>query len=187
MGSIVPQRLDKPQRLDSGNNTLDQSIPTPLNNATLSASKWNSAGTWEERDTTEWCRKALESHLLTAATKHSSNYMAVVKEVKDLTGDASVAVVARGKSYLFDFHCKLEFEIKMEDGKKIASGTLSLPDISSTSITQKDDSDLDIEVMGWKKSPQDVHFNISCECREQLVKVVRSCVVSFVEEFNSQY
>eukprot|EP00560_Eucampia_antarctica_P009425 CAMPEP_0197828222 /NCGR_PEP_ID=MMETSP1437-20131217/4853_1 /TAXON_ID=49252 ORGANISM="Eucampia antarctica, Strain CCMP1452" /NCGR_SAMPLE_ID=MMETSP1437 /ASSEMBLY_ACC=CAM_ASM_001096 /LENGTH=553 /DNA_ID=CAMNT_0043429387 /DNA_START=49 /DNA_END=1707 /DNA_ORIENTATION=- len=162
LGSIAPQRLDAPKRPDSTDNQDQSSSPTLIQNNDINAvntnasshlaSAWNQAGTWEERDTTEWCREALKSRLLTAASKHSSNIKAIIKEVEDFTGDASVAVVTRGKkSYVFDFHCKLKYEIRMEgdDDEVLASGTLTLPDISSTTISEKDGSDLDIEIMGW--------------------------------------
>lgn len=203
LGSIAPQRLETPQRLDSNNTnasiaTTTSSISTSYHtnpSSSVSASAWNQAGTWEERDTTDWCKETLKSKLKEATAMYGNGMMAIVSEVKDLSGDASVAVTRGKKTYVFDFHCKLKYKIHMatndvdidDTDEVIASGTLSLPDISSASMSDKSGKDLDVEMIGWKKVPKSHTIESALKCREQLADSVRSCVATFVDLFNSQY
>ena len=203
LGSIAPQRLETPQRLDSNNTnasigTTTSSISTSNKtnpSSSISASAWNQAGTWEERDTTDWCKETLKSKLKGATAMYQNGMMAIVSEVKDLSGDASVAVTRGKKTYVFDFNCQLKYKIHMatdgvdmvDEDEVIASGTLSLPDISSATMSDKSGKDLDVEMSGWKKVPKSHTMESALKCREQLADSVRSCVASFVDLFNSQY
>ena len=54
IGDIAPKRLD-----ESGSTT---SVRLSASSATT-ASAWNQAGTWEERDTTDWCKSQLKMRL----------------------------------------------------------------------------------------------------------------------------
>lgn len=186
--------------------------PTPVNNAQESsatgaaaASAWNQAGTWEEKDTTAWCTSCLKKHLTAAAVP--GIYSAKVKEVKDCSGDASVVLTRGKKRYVFDYHLTLKFDVvhvreagvnadEIDENEAdevtaaaptetvVATGTLKLPDISSTVTIDE----LEIEPSsGWKKKPSDAHTAGVMECRSRLVEEVRQQVSSFVSEFNAQY
>ena len=66
----------------------------------------------------------------------------------------------------------------------VATGTLKLPDISSTVTIQE----LEIEPSSaWKKRPSNDHSVGVMECRGVLIEAVRDQVRSFVDEFNAQY
>jgi len=99
----------RPKRLEP--TVTPKPIPTPTSAA---ASVWNQAGTWEEKDTTAWCKDALKERL------------AAVCKVKELTGDASFATAGGKKRYLFDFHVQLECKVNGKTHK------LQLPDICSS-------------------------------------------------------
>ena len=100
-----------------------------------------------------------------------------------MTGDASVAVVSGKKRYIFDFHCKLNFEIKEDSTDDvIASGGLKLPDICSTHHEE-----LEVESTGWKKKPSMANQQIANDCRLRIVSEVRESVKLWVKDFNSQY
>lgn len=106
-----------------------------------------------------------------------------ITEVKDITGDASVAVVSGKKRYIFDLHCKLKFEIKEDSTDDIiASGSLKLPDICSTHHDE-----LEVESTGWKKRPSKENEQIANDCRLRIVSEVRESVKLWVKDFNNQY
>ena len=160
-------------------------------------SVWNQSGTtWEEKDTTDWCKKCLEQCLLdtTAAyystTSNDSTYVAVVKKVVDMTGDASVAIAGGKKRYIYDFHTSLEYEVLDEGEVAIASGTLRLPDVNSA--TTVDEDELEVDILSWKKVPSEEGGNVHAvkdvtECRKLLVHDVRKAVLQFVEKFNTNF
>ena len=206
LGSIAPKRLDEPTTT-----SVPASAPTPVSTPTstggASGSAWNQAGTWEEKDTSDWCIACLRKHLETAiaAPAKASGYLAKIKEVKDLMGDASVALAGGKKRYIFDYHATVKFEVirmGMNDGKGsdddmtdqpdskkvkvVASGTYKLPDINST---------VPVEEIGvesapggpWKKWPSSVHQSNANECRDLLVGALKEGVMAFVAEFNAQY
>mmetsp|Transcript_34840 Transcript_34840/g.73500 ORF Transcript_34840/g.73500 Transcript_34840/m.73500 type:complete len:583 (+) Transcript_34840:1271-3019(+) len=210
IGCIKPKRLE-PQN-SSGTN-----IPPPSPTTSVSSgggggapvgSVWNQSGTtWEEKDTTDWCKKTLERCLLETTTAYysessnnDSTYVSVVTKVSDLTGDASVAIAGGKKRYIYDFHASLDYEIHDDAQETVASGTLKLPDVNSA--TTVDEDELEVEIFGWKKAPasaaaaaaeeegehrramvvQDV-----TECRKMLVQDVRKSVLKFVETFNANF
>jgi hypothetical protein len=176
LGNIAPQRLDAtaaPQRLDSA---------ASIASSTKSASVWNNAGTWEEKDTSDWCTRTLTSHLKEAVVE-VDHYTGKVDKIEDLTGDASVAFVSGKKQFVFDYHASLTFNILDEADEKVASGTLKLLDISSTAISDE----LEVDVLAWKKAPTEGTSAAAIKCREALVAQVRGQVLAFVKAFNAQY
>ena len=176
LGSIAPQRLDA-----NPATTAPQKLGTQSSNVSK-GSAWNNAGTWEEKDTSDWCHSTLTNYLNEAAIEidHCS---AKVQKVKDLSGDASVAFVSGKKRYVFDYNASLQYSIFDEGDEKIAGGTLKLPDISSVGINEE----LEIEILVWKKSPSEDQNAIAIKCRDSLVAQVRSQVHGFVSAFNAEY
>lgn len=148
------------------------------------ASAWNQAGTWEEKNTSDWCTGHLRSKLLSANAELADGaHVAVVKTVKSLTGEASVAVVSGKKRYIFDYHASLEYEIRDESvDKVIASGTFMLPDINSASHEE-----LEVDVPAWTKAPSSTADSSAQHCRSLLVDSVREKVQDFVNDFNAHY
>lgn len=145
------------------------------------ASAWNQAGTWEEKDTTEWCRERLQVRLKETEVE-SEPLVGVVTELKDITGEASVAMVSGKKRYIFDFHGTVVYEIRDRDtGDVIASGSFRLPDICSTHHEE-----LEVLVEQWKKSPSK-HEIVAIECRDSLVSELRESVKLWVNDFNNTY
>ena len=177
IGDITPKRLESP---------TDASAPKPITEAEAStgnsASKWNHAGTWEEKDTTEWCRERLISRLKETKSEAGS-LVGIITEVQDMTGDASVAMVSGKKRYIFDFHCKVQFEVKDPDTDDVfAKGSLKLPDICSTHHEE-----LEVNFTGWKKSPSEEHRQAATDCVPALTSEVRESVKLWVTDFNNTY
>jgi len=176
IGDIAPQRLEA------------SSTPTPIVPSTTEAGKgnpsaWNQAGiTWEEKNTTEWCREQLTARL-TETKVEGGELVALVTSVENLTGDASVAIASGKKRYIFDFHCKVKFDVRDPDTDDVvASGSLKLPDICSTHHEE-----LEVETSGWKKKPSSDLSQKAEECRTALVPAVRDSVTRFVADFNNEY
>lgn len=181
LGSIAPQRLDAaPQGLG---NVTNSNIISP--EGSTGSSVWNQAGTWEERNTSDWCTDSLRQHLLGAKIKPDQGSLeGSIKEIKNLTGEASVAFVSGKKRYVFDYNAQLKYNIVDTDtDEKLASGKLNLPDISSTAMND----DLDIEICCWSEAPISEHENSVLQCREALVTQIRNQVSAFVAAFNEQF
>jgi len=194
LGSIAPKKLDE--------SSAPSSTASVASNSGL-GSKWNQSGTtWEEKDTTDWCKKALEQSLLDttsayySTTSDDATYVAVVKKVDSLTGDASVAIAGGKKRYIYDFHASVEYEIQDEEGKCLASGKLKLPDVNSATTAEEE---LEVDIFAWKKAPPNpsegddagtklLHAALDCtECRKILVQDVRRSILKFVEKFNKNF
>lgn len=168
------------------NDCTPQSI-TPTSSKGDAASAWNHAGTWEEKDTTEWCKNHLQKRLLQtkveAPGSDVSHLRCSITEVKDVEGDASVAMVSGKSRYIFDLRCKVKFEIKdstLDD--VIASGSLKIPDICST-----DHDELEVEIGGWKTKPSGANQQVANDCRLRIISEVRESIKLWVEDFNNQY
>ena len=177
-----------PKRLETGQ-AASPAVPSLLSSSSSTSARdgpkgsaWNQAGTWEERDTTDWCKAQLKSRLLASSSSEGS-CIAIATKVEDLTGDASVAIAGKKKRYIFDFHCKLEYEIRDFDvDEVVASGTLHLPDINSATHEE-----VEVNVSSWTKSPSREYQSDADACQESLVAAARSSVVYFVSDFNEKY
>lgn len=186
LGDITPRRLDENgEQIGSGPGKLS---PSPSSNDVASsgkgkASAWNAGGTtWEEKDATDWCDTQLQFRLKETIAKEAP-LVAVVTEVSNLTGEASVAVAGGRKRYIFDFHCNLNYEIKEEDTDDVvAKGELRLPDINSLNH-----DDFEVELSAWKEPPSDEVAEKANACQKSLVKGIRVSVLDFVNDFNGHY
>jgi activator of HSP90 ATPase len=93
------------------------------------ASAWNAAGTWEEKNVSGWVTERLTQRLSEAACDFAGGSLRVAS-VQACDGDASVAFVRGSKRYIYNF---AEVELVWEaaiDGDTI-NGSLMLPDVAS--------------------------------------------------------
>lgn len=186
IGCIQPKRLESNASESAASSTTEQQQTAKV------GSVWNQAGTtWEEKDTTDWCKSCLTECLLESMSAHasefgsSSTYIARVKSVDALSGDASVALAGGKKRYIYDFHTELKYEIRNEENECIGSGSLKLPDINSAHTAEEE---LEVEILRWKKSPGgNCDVNGVETCRDLLVGEVRKSVLKFVERFNTNF
>lgn len=177
IGDITPKRLDESPT--AGPMLID---PTKSSDSKGNPSAWNQAGTWEEKDTSEWCRNHLIKRLKETRVDLGS-LLGLVTDVKDLSGDASVANVGGKKRYIFDFHGKVMIDIREADTEEvIASGSFKIPDLCSTHHEE-----LEVEIQGWKKAPSSDRAMTAIECRDGLVSQVRESVKIWVSDFNKEY
>jgi len=139
IGDIAPKPI----------NASASTAPSPIKHTESTgsnASAWNHAGTWEEKDTTDWCQENL-TEMLSTLEFSRSGLTAEVSEVKEVKGDASVVVIRAKKRYVFDLTGELHFTVKDSDGAVKGKGHLKLLDCSSTAAAE---GDFDIEC-AWKK------------------------------------
>jgi hypothetical protein len=127
IGDIAPKKLDDPAEVIS-------SIATITNQGT---SAWNQAGTWEEKDVSQWAKDTLTKAILqtTFTLPESSpapHALVTVQKIKSLDGHASVAVV-RGKTrFIYEYACRLEWQLEQNDSDLECKGSLAIPDIDGT-------------------------------------------------------
>ncbi len=216
IGSIAPRRIDESPSPTSNPAAAADPSSSPGGGAGAGGSSgpsaWNASGTtWEEKDATEWCTRTLEDCLLgTPPSSHRSEasgttYVAAVRGVSDVKGDASVAISGGKKRYIYDYHATVDYEISESGGGGdvvVASGSLRLPEVHSanTSSAGAVEEELEVEVLAWKRAPSsspprdDNSGGIAAgrvkdcvECRKVLVADVRKSVLGFVEKFNENF
>ncbi|KAG7400321.1 hypothetical protein PHYBOEH_006261 [Phytophthora boehmeriae] len=135
---------DSPKKLHSGYHGWMKTIPktsqdfTPIRieNATApvtrsdSSSVWNSAGTWEEKDKSEWARDRLKHHIFsTFVFEDEAEGLSIkAKSFERCDGEAKI-VFSRGKK-----RCGYELSVKFEwsSGDDV-SGYVELQDFDDTS------------------------------------------------------
>lgn len=174
IGNITPQRIEAPI-IETGSKATT--------NKSKAESAWNAAGTWEERDTTDWCTSALRKRLLETALITDS-YSATITAIDSISGHASFVLANGKKRYIFDYTAKIKFIVNDDIDDDLASGTLSLIDVCSGTI-----SNGGYEVLlEWKKYPVTSHADkILPFCQGELVNGVKASVLNFVDDFNSTY
>ena len=149
IGDITPKRIDPAQLQQQQQQQQQQSSsstgPTKLDNSTTSGtSAWNKAGTWEEKDVTDWAIQTLEQSIqnceydLPQGSPDPNAQVIVTKVTKLLsakvaggTCHASVATVRGKKRYIFEFTICVHWEMTLGDGRK-CKGQMAFLDVDGT-------------------------------------------------------
>lgn len=132
IGDITPKRLD-PAQIPSNDATQDKEV-----------SAWNKAGTWEEKDVTDWAlgsikEKVMEATYALPEGSPDPNACAIVSSVSKLisskkaggSAHASVAKVRGKKKYIFEFTVCVHWEMTMGNGTK-CNGKMTFFDVDGT-------------------------------------------------------
>lgn len=113
-------------------------IPQKIDPALVAAAEvksvgsvWNAAGTYEEKDQTEWAKKCLADLLASASLELEGGGSARCTGVKVVQGDVGVHVVRGKKRYLFDLKLDVPFEVELPGSEKLFSGEIEVTDFSS--------------------------------------------------------
>ncbi|KAG6955785.1 hypothetical protein JG687_00010970 [Phytophthora cactorum] len=95
-----------------------------------SSSVWNSAGTWEERDKSEWARERLKHHILASFSFEDEGQGLSIKATSFVRCDGEAKVVfSRGKK-----RCGYELSVKFAwESDDDVSGHVELQDFDDTS------------------------------------------------------
>jgi len=135
IGDITPKRID-------GSQLPQPTGPTKIEETGTSA--WNKAGTWEEKDVTDWALKSIEEAIiqceydLPEGSPDENAHVQVTKVTKLLsakvaggTCHASVATVRGKKRYIFEFTICVHWEMILGDGRK-CKGHMTFLDVDGT-------------------------------------------------------
>ena len=102
IGDIAPKRIDSVDECVDGRRISNSSA-------------WNSAGTWEERNCTEWSKETIKKRL-SGISCSNDKYDCVIEECTSVEGHASIASVRGKPRFLFEFEeIKLKFEVTVKD------------------------------------------------------------------------
>jgi tetratricopeptide (TPR) repeat protein len=179
LGSTTPQRLDDVRTNATTTIGVDND-----NAGGVSSSKWNHAGTWEEKDTTAYCKPQLEQRLQKASVQTDDGYTVDITKVESLTGHSSVAIVSGKKRYIFDFEAKLKYTIKYMQEQEIAKGVVHMPDMSSANAVAHE---METQYEAWKKGPNAQHMERATNLRKDLTDSLIAQVKLFIEDLNAAY
>lgn len=136
IGDITPQRIDPTQLpQESGPNKIEEKSGT---------SAWNKAGTWEEKDVTDWAIQTIQDKVcqcefdLPESSADPNAHVKVIKisklissKVAGGTCHASVATVRGKKRFIFEFSICVHWEMTLGDGRK-CKGEMTFLDVDGT-------------------------------------------------------
>ena len=129
IGDIAPKMIDASAASSTANNHQSGD--------NQNTSVWNQAGTWEEKNVTEWAKQSLTESLQIATfsfpdSSPAPGALARVETVKKVDGHASFATVRSKKKYIYEFHIDLEWVLDLPGEPDAAKGTISFPDMDGT-------------------------------------------------------
>ncbi|OQS06113.1 hsp90 [Thraustotheca clavata] len=173
IGDIAPQKIQDPTAVQIA--------------AVEGGSAWNQGNTFEERDMTKYAHdrvtaliKALPA--LPCSLSGTAGTIAI-KDIKDMSGDASIAVVRGAKRYIFDLLFTIECEWKGNNGEAI-KGLLKFIDMSSDC-----GGDYDVEVNVAERyshsKGKDFHQALSSKAKGGLQAALFQQLDVFVKEYQS--
>mmetsp|Transcript_5551 Transcript_5551/g.8187 ORF Transcript_5551/g.8187 Transcript_5551/m.8187 type:complete len:430 (+) Transcript_5551:33-1322(+) len=132
IGDIAPKKIEQEENVNVSS--------APVVEGT---SAWNTAGTWEEKDVTQWATDTLRAALLATtytlpaaatAVHNQTTLRASIPKVPKLSGHASVATVRGKRRYIYEFAITLDWELPLsnDNNNKVCRGSLTFPDVDCT-------------------------------------------------------
>ena len=126
IGDIAPKKIE--------NNTDNAPKKSASNQGT---SVWNTGGTWEEKDVSEWANNSLKEMVLETSyalpiSSPAPGATVTVEKVSKLEGHASVAVVRGKMRFIYEYSCALDWKLEKKDDELSCKGSLTIPDIDGT-------------------------------------------------------
>lgn len=178
IGDITPELMTKTSTTGDDD---DLDAPQPMVAATstpsslASASAWNSARTFEERDMTRWAKAHLES-LLVDMSVDVADATAVIKELSDWEGDASIPVIRGRARFLYDFNFTIKLDVNSgsDTGKK---ATIKVVDFS------QDDDEVQLELKFVSPKPSALHQAALRSVMERGSGSLRTRILATLEQF----
>ncbi|CAJ1400576.1 unnamed protein product [Effrenium voratum] len=101
-------------------------------------SAWNAAGTWEEKDVTDFAKNGLAEALRSFQDVEAAGGVLCIKDVEKVEGEASKPVIRGKMRHIFDLNFKVQFEFKWMDssGQKQAQGNISISDFTNDTFAE---------------------------------------------------
>lgn len=127
IGDIAPKKIENPTA----------NAATAVAASKQGTSVWNTGGTWEEKDVSEWAKNSLTEMILqTSYTLPNSSpapgAVVTADKVSSLEGHASVAVVRGKMRFIYEYSCKIDWQVTKDDDGLNCKGSLAIPDIDGT-------------------------------------------------------
>lgn len=172
--------------------TAPKTAPRPLtadeitaksgsNGAQVAGSKWNQAGTWEEKVLSSWAYSRVKA-LLPAVepVEFDQGCTARVVEVTSCSGDASMVTVRQRKrvGYTFEIEMKYAVTMREEDGKAI-EGKMKVPEACYGEL---DDLELEVTVSAADVKDEEKRRTV----KQNLTKLLLPRIRRKLEEFEAE-
>ena len=178
-GDIGPKALVDGEGTGDASNSSPTVITSAGSNSTtgIAPSAWNTAGTFESRNITDWSTTHLKSLLEKvtytlppdSAGKPSALFGPVVvtaRECKNVKGEAEIVISRGKKKVIYDLTAELNFEMTMDTSSATVTEKSFKGKITLTDITGDDEPDI---AYSFKKEP-------SAEFKARATKAVQGFV-----------
>lgn len=165
IGDITPKRIEP--------NNMPMQMSSSTQDKDVSA--WNKAGTWEEKDVTDWAIESIKGKVMEATYQlpegsPDPNAIITIVDTSKLissktaggSAHASVAKVRGKKKYIFEFNVCIHWEMTLGSGQK-CKGTLTFYDVDGTHEIGE----------GYDVSEYCVHDGAPVDARHMLERFVR--------------
>jgi hypothetical protein len=144
--------------------------------ATL-GSKWNQAGTWEEKVLSAWAASRVKELLRSVEPVEFEESTARVMEVTSCSGDASLVTVRQRKRVGYSFEIEMKYAVNV--GEKDIEGKMKVPEACYGEL---DDLELEVTV-----SPSDVNDSAQrTKVKQTLSKMFLPKIRRKLEEFEAE-
>lgn len=165
IGDIAPKKIE--QKVEQVASTDD------------GASVWNTAGTFESRDLTPWATDRLTAALKAMSCSVPDGGDCSVKEVKDVTGDASINFKGGKRKPFCDMSATVNWEMSLPGSK--LEGSIALTDITA-------DGDFEIEVTVPARKSTDVAVKpaVIAAVKKALKNCATETLTSFIAELKAK-
>lgn len=114
IGDITPQAIS------------ETSVTAAQTTGSAAPSAWNTAGTFESKNKTEWAKTRI-SELLKNTKSSSAGIDITVEGVKDVEGDAEIIMNRGKKKAIYELSCSIAFEASLDN--ETIRGTVQVTDI----------------------------------------------------------
>merc|ERR1711972_438569 len=171
---IAKQGFGKPQKIEA---------PQQEEDAKGGGSKWNQAGTYEEKGMLKWVKEHFSTALvgLTFNLPTGSGGVLRVSNVTDFSGDASISVSRGKRRHLLDMGFKVEFEGTV--GEEKGTGTFMVTEVT----TGDDEPEVNFEI-GKDTAPsmREVFNAFAKPAGQGLMPTVVSTIKKVIDEYKQQ-
>lgn len=207
LGTVLSDAAPKPQQVSAS----EPSSPDSPNRQKR-GSEWNQAGTWEEKDVSDWAKERLTACLGAASVVGRSVKLASgeevivsseVSKVKSISGDAQIVTVRKQPRFGYNFEAELGFKVRVksengdtemrsaeadasDEGKVEASSQRFEGTLSLPELADFVQlQDLRFEAKWKGRSPPEHLQTVVLECIQDLKSSVREKVSSFLTEYKA--
>lgn len=149
-----------------------------INNGTKTVgSKWNQAGTWEEKSLSTWANGRVRELLPTVEpVEFDHDCTARVLEVTSCSGEASMVTVRQRKRIGYSFEIEMKYVVHLEPSSKPIEGKMKVPEACYGEL-----DDLELEVTVSSSDVKD-----SAKVKQTLTKLFLPKIRRKLEEFEAE-